>query len=95
MMPPGGVISLCLVRTRWATEGQVVVERTNAEGRLDMIEQLAWFVRRTGDGPATLGLDDASKALKNELDDATLDLLLGKLVEAGSSWGIQATEVYS
>jgi len=94
-LPSGEVVSLALVRTRWSTEGQAVVERTDAEGAIDMIEHLAWFVRHTDTGPATLGLDDASKALKHELTDATLDLLLAKLVEAGDSWGLEAAEVYS
>lgn len=94
-LPDGSVISLALVRTRWATEGQAILERTDSDGSIDLIERFAWFIRRTDDGPATLGLDDCSRAMRHEVTTETIDVLTAQLVGRGAAWGLEAAEAYS
>lgn len=83
----GEVVGLALVRTRWNNEGQAVFERTDAHGAIDMVEHFPWYVRSKDDGPATLVLDDASKALLEESE--VVNALMDELVDLGAAWGIE------
>jgi hypothetical protein len=85
----GQAWSLALVRTRWANEGQCVLECTNKAG-VSLVEQGAWSVAHDDDGPALLRVEIP---MDDELNYAALNLLLGKLVAKGGSWGIESHEV--
>ena len=88
----GETWSLALTRTRWRDEGALVLEQTDAEGHIELIEPGAWFIRHPDEGPATLKVEFQ---IDEEVDHEVLGILLDKLVAAGSSWGIEAREAVS
>lgn len=83
--------SLALVRTRWAGEGQLILERADAD-ELDMVEQGSWYRRGSDEGPCALSVE--IPGLENDEDAAIVNRLLAKLVKAGASWGLETYEAY-
>lgn len=84
---------LTLVRTFFSDEGSCLLERLTGDV-LDFVENGSWAVRRSDEGPAALhvDLDDSGDVADMPL---VVNLLLGELVLAGASWGIEACEVWS
>lgn len=86
----GWLYSLACVRTRFADEGQVIVEATDKAGAIQLVEQGSWTKRRSDDGPCVLRVEMPSTS---DIDATALMMMVSYLVDVGASWGVEGVEV--